>query len=128
MRVVPDAVWCGIGELTMAEALLPAPTDSRIDDHEQRISVLEQDRTATRQEIAALQLRLVEVQTEGRMRGERQDVDLRDLKGMTRDLLGGMAFFRAAFRWFWAAVAAVLVFTALWGDKLLTFWRDWHHV
>ncbi|MFT8897816.1 MAG: hypothetical protein ABF968_12785 [Acetobacter sp.] len=112
----------------MAEALLPAPNDSRIDDHEQRISVLEQDRTATRQEIAALQLRLVEVQTEGRMRGERQDVDLRDLKGMTRDLLGGMAFFKAAFTWAVGAVGAFLIFIAIWGPKLLAFWRDWHHV
>ena len=112
----------------MGEALLPAPSDARFDDHEQRISVLEQDRTATRQEIAALQLRLVEVQTEGRMRGERQDVDLRELKGMTRDLLGGMAFFKTAFTWVCGAAAAVLIFVAIWGPKLLAFWRDWHHV
>ena len=112
----------------MGEALLPAPSDARFDDHEQRISVLEQDRTATRQEIAALQLRLVEVQTEGRMRGEQQDTDLRDLKGMTRDLLGGMAFFRTTFKWVCGTAAAALVFVAVWGPKLLAFWRDWHHV
>lgn len=105
----------------MGEALLPTPADTRVDDHERRITALEQGMTS-------IQLKLVEVQTEGRMRGERQDVDLRDLKGMTRDLLGGMAFFKAAFTWAVGAAAGVLIFVAIWGPKLLTFWRDWHGV
>ncbi|KXV13931.1 hypothetical protein [Gluconobacter oxydans] len=105
----------------MGEALLASPADTRVDDHERRITALEQGMTS-------IQLKLVEVQTEGRMRGERQDVDLRDLKGMTRDLLGGMAFFKTAFTWVCGAIAAVLIFIAIWGPKLLTFWRDWHHV
>lgn len=105
----------------MSEAILAPPADTRVDDHERRITALEQG-------MSTIQMKLVEVQTEGRMRGERQDVDLRDLKGMTRDLLGGMAFFKAAFTWAVGAAAGVLIFVAIWGPKLLIFWRDWHHV
>lgn len=105
----------------MGEALLAPPADTRVDDHERRITALEQGMTS-------IQLKLVEVQTEGRMRGERQDVDLRDLKGMTRDLLGGMAFFKTAFTWVCGSAAAVLIFAAIWGPKLLAFWRELHGV
>lgn len=111
----------------MGDAVLSPTIDQRLDDHGRRIVLLEQDRVATRQEIASLQLRLVEVQTEGRMRGERQDADLHDLKAMTRDLLGGMSFFRVAFKWLGGAVAGSLIFIAIWGPKLVSVWQAWHH-
>jgi len=111
----------------MGGAMIGSTVDERLDEHGRRIVLLEQDGAATRQEIASLQLRLVEVQTEGRMRGERQDADLHDLKSMTRDVLGGIAFFRVAFKWVCGAAAGLLVFIAVWGPKLGAAWQAWHH-
>lgn len=108
--------------------MMPVLADPRLDDHERRLDDHERRLSSVESGMTAIQLKLVEVQTEGRMRGERQDVDLRDLKDMTRDLLGGMAFFKSAFTWVVGSLAGILIFIAIWGPKLLAFWRDWHHV
>ena len=107
---------------------MPVLADARLDDHERRLDDHERRLSSVESGMTAIQLKLVEVQTEGRMRGERQDVDLRDLKDMARDLLGGMAFFKSAFTWVVGLLAGILIFIAIWGPKLLAFWRDWHHV
>ncbi|MEJ5142786.1 hypothetical protein [Gluconobacter albidus] len=98
----------------MSEALQHL-ADPRIDDHERRITALEVGMTA-------IQVKLSEVQTEGRMRGERQDTDLRDLKSMISTLLGGMSFFK----WAGAMAVAVLGFLAIYGERLLHFWQALH--
>lgn len=91
-------------------------------NHDGRLNSIEQDRAATRQEIASLQLKLVEVQTEGRMRGERQDNDTRDLKNMISTVLGAISFFK----WAGGIAVTMLGFLALYGERLLHFWQVIH--
>lgn len=100
--------------------------NARLDDHERRITALEQG-------VVSIQLKLVEVQTEGRMRGERQDRDTAELKRMTGkvkdsvdDLLGGISFLKAAFKWSWGVFVGIAAFIAMYGDALLIFWRHMH--
>lgn len=99
----------------MGDAVMALPSDPRLDDHERRITALEVGMTA-------IQVKLGEVQTEGRMRGERQDNDLRDLKSMIGTLLGGMSFFK----WAGAAAVTMLGFLAVYGERLLHLWQALH--
>ncbi|WP_215767539.1 hypothetical protein [Gluconobacter cerinus] len=99
----------------MGDVSLQTAADPRFDDHERRITALEVGMTA-------IQVKLSEVQTEGRMRGERQDTDLRDLKSMISTLLGGMSFFK----WAGAMAVTILAFLAIYGERLLHFWQALH--
>lgn len=100
--------------------------DSRLDDHERRISALEQG-------VVSIQLKLVEVQTEGRMRGERQERDTRDLKDTTDtvkssvdDILRSVTLLFRGLKWSWLAPSGIGTFIALYGDKLMLFWQHLH--
>lgn len=103
-----------------------ACADPRFDDHERRITALEQG-------VVSIQLKLVEVQTEGRMRGQQQERDTRDLKtttaavkGSVDDILRSVTLLFRGLKWSWGALAALGGFVALYGDKLLMFWRHLH--
>lgn len=103
-----------------------AYADPRYDDHERRITALEQG-------VVAIQLRLVEVQTEGRMRGQQQERDTRDLKtttsavkGSVDDILRSVTLLFRGIKWSWGALVALGGFVAIYGDQLLIFWRHLH--
>ncbi|KXV72192.1 hypothetical protein AD952_05615 [Acetobacter cerevisiae] len=97
--------------------------DPRLDDHERRITALEQG-------VVSIQLKLAEVQTEGRMRGERQERDTRDLKVTTDnvkssvdDILRSVILLFRGLKWSWVAFSAIAGFVAMYGDRLMLFWR-----
>ncbi|MFT8308490.1 hypothetical protein [Acetobacter malorum] len=100
--------------------------DPRLDDHERRITALEQG-------VVSIQLKLAEVQTEGRMRGERQERDTRDLKVTTDnvktsvdDILRSMILLFRGLKWSWLAITGIGGFVAIYGDKLILFWQHLH--
>lgn len=110
----------------MGDIAALSSADPRLDDHERRITALEQG-------VVSIQLKLVEVQTEGRMRGERQERDTRDLKVTTDtvktsvdDILRSVVLLFRGLKWSWLAVTGLGGFVALYGDKLMLFWEHLH--
>lgn len=103
------------------EALFSPHMFPVLNDHERRITDLEQG-------VATIQLKLVEVQTEGRMRGERQDRDTRELKILTEsvkgsvdDILRTVSLLFKGLKWSWGAVLALSGFIGMYGASILHF-------
>lgn len=98
----------------------------RLNDHERRITDLEQG-------VTTIQLKLVEVQTEGRMRGERQDRDTKDLKTLTEnvkgsvdDILRAISLLFRGLKWSWGVLLALSGFIGMYGASLLHFFETLH--
>lgn len=103
-----------------------APPFDRYGDHERRITALEQG-------VASISRTLVEVQTEGRMRGERQDRDTRELRNITEkvkrgtdDIITSISLLSRGLKFSWAILTGIGAFLAIYGDRLIEFWRHIH--
>ena len=109
-----------------ADETLPATLVPRLNDHEKRITDLEQG-------VTTIQLKLVEVQTEGRMRGERQDRDTKDLKLLTEtvkgsvdDILRAVSLLFRGLKWSWGVLLALSGFVGMYGSSLIHFFSTLH--
>lgn len=108
------------------ENTLPITLMPRLNDHERRITDLEQG-------VTTIQLKLAEVQTEGRMRGERQDRDTKDLKLLTEtvkssvdDILRAVSLLFKGLKWSWGVLLALSGFIGMYGASLMHFFESLH--